>query len=308
MTEPQKVRVGYMPQALADRDYAVRLLDAIESAGLDHVGVGDHVSFHGGVGFDGLVNATALMMLNPRLPIHTAVYLLPLRHPLVVARQISSQAQLAPGRLVLGVGIGGEDPREVANCGVDLRTRGRRANECLEVLRPLLAGETVSYEGEFFRLDDARIVPAPQPAPPVLVGGRSDAAISRAGRYADGWLGLWVTYERWCAALELFTRAANAAKRTLDAPRHGLLVWCGTGETREAARRVVASRMELLYQTPFERFEKYTPYGTPSDIADFLLPFARGGVTDFELTVAAEDEWEAVEAAGEIRRLLHARA
>jgi alkanesulfonate monooxygenase SsuD/methylene tetrahydromethanopterin reductase-like flavin-dependent oxidoreductase (luciferase family) len=94
-------------------------------------------------------------MAHPRLPVHLAVYQLAMRHPVLVARQLSSFSELAPGRLVLGVGIGGEDRHEVAICGVDPATRGRRTNESLAILRRLLAGERVTHHGGHFDLDDA---------------------------------------------------------------------------------------------------------------------------------------------------------
>ncbi len=122
---------------------------------------------------------------------YCAVYQLPLRHPVPVARQLADIAQLAPGRFTFAVGIGGEDRHEVSMCGVDPAPRGRRMDECLAVLRQLLAGPPVTFHGEFFCLDEAVIAPAPAPPVPVVVGGRSDAAIRRAGRLGDGWLGLW---------------------------------------------------------------------------------------------------------------------
>jgi alkanesulfonate monooxygenase SsuD/methylene tetrahydromethanopterin reductase-like flavin-dependent oxidoreductase (luciferase family) len=110
------------------------LLDRAARGGLDHVCVGDHVSFHDGAGFDGMVSAAAALASNDRLDVWIAVYQLALRHPLVVARQLASLAQIAPGRITLGVGVGGEDRTEVSNCGVDPATRGRRLDECLDVL------------------------------------------------------------------------------------------------------------------------------------------------------------------------------
>ena len=76
-----------------------------------------------GTGFDGLVQATALTLLHPTLPIYSGVYLLPLRHPVLVARQLSDISRLAPRRLIFGVGVGDEDRREVSICGVDPATR-----------------------------------------------------------------------------------------------------------------------------------------------------------------------------------------
>jgi alkanesulfonate monooxygenase SsuD/methylene tetrahydromethanopterin reductase-like flavin-dependent oxidoreductase (luciferase family) len=96
-----------------------RFVDAVEATSIDRVCVGDHVAFHGGRGFDGLLNATALAALSHRITVQTAVYLLPLRHPVPVARQVASLAALAPGRVNFGVGIGGEDPTELRACGSD---------------------------------------------------------------------------------------------------------------------------------------------------------------------------------------------
>jgi len=164
---------------------------AIAAAGLDHVVCGDHVSFIVGTGFDGLIGATHELATEPSLRAFVAVYLLPLRHPVLVARQLSSVSERYPGRLTFGVGVGGEDPHEFEICGIDPRSRGRRMDESLGVLRALLAGEPVTHHGEFFDLDEALIRPAPQPAIPIIVGGRSDFALRRAGRLSDGWIGIW---------------------------------------------------------------------------------------------------------------------
>ena len=86
------------------------MLNRIADAGVDHVCVNDHVSFFVGAGADALIDAAALLTRYPELPCYVALYLLPLRHPVPVARQLASIAELAPGRLTFGVGIGGEDP------------------------------------------------------------------------------------------------------------------------------------------------------------------------------------------------------
>jgi alkanesulfonate monooxygenase SsuD/methylene tetrahydromethanopterin reductase-like flavin-dependent oxidoreductase (luciferase family) len=87
-------------------------------ASVDHLCVGDHVSFFVGTGSDGLVTATTLLAVQAELPVYGALYLLPLRHPVPVARQLATLAQLAPGRLTLGVGLGGEDRGQVRRGGV----------------------------------------------------------------------------------------------------------------------------------------------------------------------------------------------
>jgi alkanesulfonate monooxygenase SsuD/methylene tetrahydromethanopterin reductase-like flavin-dependent oxidoreductase (luciferase family) len=277
-----------------------------EQLGIDHLCVGDHVSFRGGRGFDGLVQATALALLSARLPVHITVYLLPLRHPVGVSRQVATLEQLAPGRLVFGVGIGGEDRHEVEICGVDPATRGRRMDECLTVLRALLAGGPVDFEGEFFRLRAARILPVPARAVPIVVGGRSRAALRRAARAGEGWLGLFVTPERFAAARAEVESSAAAAGRTPVDWQHGLQVWCGFGRSREAARERLAPALEGFYELPFERFARYAPAGTPADVAAALAPYAAAGCRNLNVIPVAGDSDEALEAVVELRRLLTA--
>ena len=281
---------------------------AAAAAGLDHVCTADHVSFFVGAGTDGLLSATALAMADGTIPIFVAVYLLPLRHPTLVARQVADLELLAPGRLVLGLGIGGEDPHEYTVCGVDPRTRGRRMDECLEVLRSLLTGTLVTFHGEFFDLDDALILPAPRAPVPLIVGGRSDAAVRRAARLGDGWIGVWNSARRYAEVVSSIDEQAAAAGRA-DHPRaHAMQVWCGISDDRAEARTLVASAMERFYQIPFDRFERYSPSGTPADIAEFLVPYVEAGCTTFNLIPQSPDVETAVAGAAEVRRLLNASA
>jgi alkanesulfonate monooxygenase SsuD/methylene tetrahydromethanopterin reductase-like flavin-dependent oxidoreductase (luciferase family) len=273
-------------------------------AGLDHVCTGDHVSFFVGAGFDGLVNAAALTTSHVSLPVHVGVYLLPLRHPTLVARQVADIAVLAPGRLVLGVGIGGEDPHEYEVCGVDPRTRGRRMDESLTVLRALMTGTPVTFHGEFFDLQDALILPAPALPVPLIVGGRSDAAVRRAALLGDGWIGVWNSAKRFAEVADAIDEQAAAAGRP-DHPRaHAMQVWCGIADERAQSRKLLATAMEAFYRIPFERFERYSPYGTPADVADFLAPYVAAGCTSFNLIPQSPDIDAAVEGAAEVKRLL----
>ena len=82
---------------------------------------------------------------------------------------------------------------------MDPGTRGRRMDESLQLLRALSGGEPVNFEGEFFALKNALILPAPAPRIPLVVGGRSDAAVRRTARFGDGWLGIWVSPRRYRA-------------------------------------------------------------------------------------------------------------
>jgi alkanesulfonate monooxygenase SsuD/methylene tetrahydromethanopterin reductase-like flavin-dependent oxidoreductase (luciferase family) len=303
---PPAVRVGMFPPAdLLDWDPAAgrAYLARVGDAGIDHVCCGDHVSFFTGTGFDGLVQATALALLHPTLGVYCGVYLLPLRHPVLVARQLADIQRLAPGRLTLGVGVGGEDRHEVAICGVDPATRGARMNECLTIVRQLLTGAPVTFHGQFFDLDDAVIAPAAA-AVPITVGGRSDAAVRRAGRLGDGWLGIWNSPRRFASAVELAAQEAADAGRADRPGRHAMQVWCGIADSRRAARACLAPAMEAFYQLPFESFERYCPYGTADDVAEFLAPYVEAGCTEFNLIPQSPGHDLAIAGTAAVRKLL----
>ena len=298
-----------VPSGLLDQgpETAGAFLARVEQAGIDHICCGDHVSFFGGLGFDGLVQATALAMLHPTLPVYTGVYLLPLRHPVLVARQLADIARLAPGRLIFGVGIGGEDRHEVSSCGVDPATRGRRMDESLAVVRQLLTGKPVTFHGAFFDVDETVIAPVPAGEIPIIVGGRSDAAIRRAGRLGDGWLGIWNSPGRFAAAVEMAAEEAARAARPGRPRRHAMQVWCGLADSRQAARACLAPAMEAFYQLPFERFERYCPYGTAEDVAGFLAPYAAVGCAEFNLIPQSPDPGQAIAGTAAVKRLLATR-
>src|SRR6201999_2854808 len=171
------VRVGIVLREQDLTAWTGRLPELAEravAAGLDHLTVGDHVSFADGHGADGLIQAAALLCAHRRLAVQTGVYLLALRHPAIVARQLATIAQLAPGRFTFGVGVGGDDPKELELCGINPRERGARTSEALRCVRMFLETEQVDFKGRFFELNGA-IRPAPATPIPILVGGRSDA-------------------------------------------------------------------------------------------------------------------------------------
>jgi alkanesulfonate monooxygenase SsuD/methylene tetrahydromethanopterin reductase-like flavin-dependent oxidoreductase (luciferase family) len=303
-----ELSVGYVepllrPTTAKGLRTAVRLA---EDAGLDHLGLCDHVSFQVGYGFDGLLSAGTVLALSDQLHANTGVYLLPLRHPVLVARQLADLAQLAPGRLTFGVGLGGEDPHEVEMCGVDPRTRGRRMDECMRIVQQLLTGEVVDLDGEFFQLDGAHITPAPAERIPMLVGGRSDAAIARVGRLGDGWISVFTSASRYAEAVLQMEDAALAADRDPPAWRNGLNVWCGVGRDAAEARAYVAPAMEAFYQLPFDKFERYSPYGSPDEVAEQLVPYVEAGCTLFNLMLVGAGVEAEVEAAAAIRDRLRA--
>ena len=309
MTTAGAARVGIVVMEGQLAEYTGRLRDLVadaELAGLDRLVVGDHVSFRGGFGFDGLIQAAAVLALSRQVEVQTGIYLLPLRHPVLVARQVVSVAALGPGRFTFGVGIGGEDPEEFSACGVDPRTRGRRTDESLGLLHRLLVGEKVDHDGPFYPVRNALIEPSPDPAVPIIVGGRSDAALRRTARFGDGWIGVWLSARRYAEAVSrIDDLAADAGRRRGQPWQHTMQMWAGFGPDRGAARARIAPVMESLYGQPFETFEKYTPHGNTDDIVERLLPYWAAGCRSFTFTPSAPSLGAAIEAAAQVRAALN---
>ena len=112
---------------------------------------------------------------------------LPVRPPVLVAKQASSVAFLSDNRLGLGVGLS-PWPEDFEALGVPWQRRGKRMDECIDILRGLTTGEFFGYDGEFYSFPPLKQTPAPTEPIPILVGGHSDAALRRAVVKGDGWM------------------------------------------------------------------------------------------------------------------------
>ena len=284
-----------------DWDGRKEAVSEIADSGFDHIFMADHVSFRNGSGTDGFVEVASLSQLHPTIGVMTSIYLLPLRHPLPVARQLASMARIAPGRLIFGVGIGGEDPHEMEVCGVNPRRRGVRANESLEIIKGLLNGESVTFSGLEFEVIDAIIKPTPRIPIPVIVGGRSDAALTRAARFSEGWIGVWCSARRFSEAVATVALEAQELGRVGVNWCHGYQPWIGVDRNDSAtAHKAVKEGMEAFYQIPFSKFERYTPSGTPAQVAEQLAPYIESGCRLFNLKVCAEHPEEEVALGAEV--------
>ncbi len=193
--------------SFSEPEQLVSLARAAEEAGFHGVLLSDHLFFPGALrsrypysedgrpGFDGRTPfpepwaaISAMAAATERLRFGTMVYILPLRHPLEVAKTVGTAAVLSGNRVALGCGAGWIR-EEYDALGVDFRTRGRRFDEMIEVLRKAWTGEMVEHRSERFDLGAFQMSPAPSAPVPIWIGGLSAAAFRRAARLGDGWIG-----------------------------------------------------------------------------------------------------------------------
>ncbi|HUR78552.1 MAG TPA: LLM class F420-dependent oxidoreductase [Acidimicrobiales bacterium] len=146
--------------------------------------------------FDAFAYLSYLAGLTERVRLGTHVYNLALRHPFVAARAVQTLDVVSGGRLELGIGASWL-AEEWAAAGLDFHTRGRRLDEALDVCTRLWSEDVVEHRGTFFDFDPVMFEPKPvqKPWPPIHVGGESDAALRRAARIGDGWIGITHTLE-----------------------------------------------------------------------------------------------------------------
>jgi probable F420-dependent oxidoreductase len=139
---------------------------------------------------DVLMWMVTIAQVTSRIRLGTFVYNLSLRHPFVAARAVQTLDIISGGRVDFGVGAGWSQ-REYEATGVTFKTRGRRLEECIEVCRDLWTKDPVTHDGEQFAFGPVHFFPKPvQARVPILIGGNSDAALARAGRVGDGWIGM----------------------------------------------------------------------------------------------------------------------
>ena len=193
--------------SFTEPEQLVPLARAAEEAGFHGALLSDHLFFpeklasrypyspDGKPGFDAetvfpevWTSIAAMAAATTRLRFSTIVFVLPLRHPLEVAKTLGTLSLLSGGRVALGCGAGWIR-EEFDQLGVEFSTRGKRFDEMIGVLRTLWRGGMVEHHGRFFDFDRLQISPAPREPIPIYVGGLSPAALRRAARLGDGWIG-----------------------------------------------------------------------------------------------------------------------
>jgi probable F420-dependent oxidoreductase len=236
-----------------------------EECGFESLSLPEHVALYPGAKIGPMELPPSLPYADPleclafaaavtrRILLGTGVLLLPYHHPVLLAKRLATVDVLSGGRMrLLTVGVGAL-PGEAKAAGVDFATRGRRADEAIDVLRLLWAGgeEGVSFDGEFYAFDDACVFPKPVGARelPVHVGGSSAAAARRAGRRGDGWFpGGMLSPEERRRQLELVRTTAAEAGRDPGAVQYTR--WGSLGMSTKDVDALAAEGVTRIVVTP----------------------------------------------------------
>jgi len=269
------------------------LVELVDGSGYDSLWCGDHISFPMAI-LDPLLQLAQAAVVSRRLTFGTSVYLLPLRHPVPVAKQVATLDHLTEGRFIFGVGVGGEFAKEYEACGVPHNERGARLGEAIGLLRQLWSGMPVTHKGRFYQaFNDVPMQPPARQAggPPIWCGGRSDAALARAGRLADGWIAYVVTPEMYKSGLEKIAASAKSAGRAGTTFGTGHLLFTRLDDSYDKALDAATVSLSHRYAMDFRKAaQRYAALGSAPQIADRIRAFHAAGVRHITLDLVGPYE------------------
>jgi probable F420-dependent oxidoreductase len=286
-------------------DFAITqgLVHALERNGFHAMWAGDHLAFGQPI-LDPLIQLSQASAISQKLMLGTAVFLLPLRHPAAVAKQVATLDLLSSGRFIFGVGVGGEFPGEFALADVPVKERGARLSEGIEVLRKLWRGTPVDQAGKFYAFPETHMEPAPLTpgGPPIWCGGRQEPALRRAGRLADGWMSYVVTPEQYSNSLEIIARAGDEAGRDLSGFGTGHLLFMRLAKDYGSALEYATEKLSKRYSMDFSKpAKRYCALGTPEQVAASIREFYQAGMRHLVVDLIADraDQIEQIDQFGQ---------
>jgi probable F420-dependent oxidoreductase len=272
-------------------------LAAVEQLPIDSVWQGGHVLPPTGTG-EAITRLALMTAWTERVRVGTAILLLPLYNPVLVAKQLADLDSRSGGRLTAGIGIGGEFPAEFEAVGVARTERGARTDEAIDVLRALWAGGATSFDGRFTSFADVELRPVTPPGadgpamqaggPPIVVSGRKEPAMRRAARRGDGWLPYLVSPDAYARSVDTIRAEAAAAERDLDGFEWAIYLYCCIRPDGDQARADLRSFLGSAYgEMPDEKLMRIAPAGTPDEVAVALQAYVDAGARHIVVSPAA---------------------
>jgi probable F420-dependent oxidoreductase len=265
-----------------------RRVAALEAMPVDSLWVGGHIAAPSGAP-EAMVGLARLSAVTERVSIGTSILLLPLYPPAIVAKQIADIDRASGGRVIFGVGVGGEFPEEFRACEVPVEERGRRTDEAIPLLRQFWSAQPVSHTGRFHAMDRVRIQPAPaQPGgPPIVVAGRREAAMRRAATLGDGWFPYLYSARRYAASVRTIQDIAAVEGRDLDGFGWYAWIFLNIDADGAAARQGLARSLAGTYQQDFDAMaDRVGVAGTVPEVVDKLKAFVDAGARHFVFSPA----------------------
>ncbi len=297
------VAIGYVPGAFGqggeDPTFLRRLVELGDRYGYDSIWLSDRI-VSDRFSLEPMVALSMVAAYSDRLKFGTSVLAMPLRNPVVLAKQIATLDYLSQGRFFPAVGLGQEEPEEYEACGVSKEDRGPRTDEAIQLMRRLWQEDNVTHEGAFYTCHDVSITPKPflQPSTPVWIGGRSAAAARRVGRVGDGWLVSSVTPKEIQEGRDIVFDTAREYDREIEEDHIGVLLgYYIAPDTKEASSK---AEKFITRQRPDAHFTEYSAVGSTEQVAQVVQRYIDSGAQKFVMRplCRAEETVEQLEIMG----------
>jgi probable F420-dependent oxidoreductase len=298
------VAIGYVPGAFGQGgdkpDFLRQLVEVGDRYGYDSIWLSDRI-VSDRFSLEPMIALSMVAAYSDRMKFGTSVLALPLRNPVVLAKQIATLDYLSRGRFFPAVGLGQEDPAEYEACGVPKGDRAQRTDEAIVLMRRLWEEEDVTFEGKFFNCHNVNITPKPflQPSPPVWIGGRTPAAARRVGRVGDGWLVSGATPKEVREGREIVFDTADQCQREIEEDHIGVLLGYYISDDYEQA--ATKAHQYVTRHRPDVTFTEYSALGTPEQVAEVINCYLDAGAYKFAVRplCAGDESMEQLEIMGE---------
>jgi len=254
-------------------------VDLVETSGLDSIWLNDRIRNP----TPALEPITALAMIagrTQRIKFGMSVAVLPVRDPIVLAKEIATIDFLSHGRMLPAFGLGQNTPAEWLAVGRTTDHRGAMTDEAVPLMRRLWSEDAVTHSGRFYTTHELTILPKPQQQPlPVWFGGRSPAAYRRVARLGDGFLGSYQPPAEAGRAVCAIRQAAEEYERHVPEDHYGTIVPFHFGDS-DVSAEIAALERRIDPKTPFA---SYAAWRTPDAVLRRIDEYVTVGVTKFVL-------------------------
>ena len=298
------VAIGYVPGAFGqggeDPEFLKKLVKVGDDYGYDSIWLSDRIVSER-FNLEPMIALSMVAAYSDRLKFGTSVLALPLRNPVILAKQVATLDYLSQGGFFPAVGLGQEEPEEYEACGVPKGDRAQRTDEAIGLMRRLWEEENVTHEGQFFSCHDITITPKPflQPSPPVWIGGRSAAAARRVGRVGDGWLVSSATPDEVRKGREILFETAEKCEREIEQDHVGVLI--GYYITPDRKSGVEKTHQFVTRHRPDAHFTEFSAIGNTEQVAELIQSYVDAGGYKFVVRplCTSEESMEQLEIMGQ---------
>jgi probable F420-dependent oxidoreductase len=231
--------------------------------------------------FEPLLTLASISGNTKHARLGTSVLIASLRHPVLLANQLSTLDHISNGRVILGLGVGAERIKsEYDSVRIPFRERGKRLDESIAIMKRIWNGEEVTFEGKYYKLNNVRmrLRPLRNGGPPIWLGGATPKLLQRAGQFAQGWMPMELSPESYHNSFTRLSAFASSSGRDPSKIERALYTTINTDRDTAEAKKQAQKYLETYYSAKFESIDKFGIFGTVNDCIKAFEDYSSAGV------------------------------